>query len=110
MEKTKKMMVGISATALTLSLAGCDTSTSSLPSKPTDESCNDWDWSEEEGVWQCDESRSGHYGAYYYGGSYYNTKSALKSSSDYKNYKSSTSSKAGRSSSGFGSGLKSFGG
>ena len=110
MEKTKKMMVGISATALTLSLAGCGTSTSSLPPKPTDQSCRDWDWSEEDGVWQCDESSSGHHGAYYYGGRYYKNKSALNSSTDYTSYKSSESFKAVQSSSGFGSGSKSFGG
>lgn len=110
MEKTKKLMVGISTTAITLSLAGCGSSTSSLPPKPTDQSCKDWDWSEEDGVWQCDESRSGHYGAYYYGGSYYRNKSDLHSSSDYKNYKNSTNFKATQSSSGFGSGSKSFGG
>ena len=104
-------MVGISATALTLSLAGCDdTSSSSLPPKPTDESCNDWEWSEEAGVWRCDESHSGHHGAYYYGGRYYKDKSQLQNNSDYINYKNSDSFKAVQSSSGFGSGLKSFGG
>ena len=111
MEKTKKMMVGISATALTLSIAGCDSSsTSNLPPKPTDESCNDWEWSEEDGVWQCDESHSRHHGSYYYGGRYYKDKSELHSSSDYINYKNSDSFKAVKSSSGFGSGIKSFGG
>ncbi|MEG0438641.1 MAG: aminotransferase yhxA [Solibacillus sp.] len=110
MEKTKKLMVGISATALTLSLAGCNSSANSLPPQPTDVSCNDWDWSEENGVWQCDESRSGHYRSYYYGGGYYNNKSALHSNNDYQNYKSSASFKTGQSSSGFGSGSKSFGG
>ncbi|MGN7477693.1 aminotransferase yhxA [Solibacillus silvestris] len=104
MEKTKKLMVGVSATALSFSLAGCGTSTSSLPPKPADQSCHDWDWSEEDGVWQCDESRSGHYGSYYYGGRYYKNKSALQSNNDYANYKSV------QSSSGFGSGSKSFGG
>ncbi len=110
MGKTKKLMSGISATAVALTLAGCSTSTSSLPPKPADQSCRDWDWSEEDGVWQCDESRSGHYGAYYFGGRYYKNKTALYNSTDYTNYKSSASYKAGKSSSGFGSGLKSFGG
>lgn len=64
MEKTKKLMTGISTTALTLSLAGCGTSANSLPPKPTDKGCDDWDWSEEDGVWQCDESGSGHHGYY----------------------------------------------
>lgn len=104
-------MIGISATALTLSLTGCaDTSTSSLLPKPTDESCNDWEWSEEEGVWQCDDSHSGHYRSYYYGGRFFNNKNELHSSSSYTNYKNSDSFKAGQTSSGFGSGLKSFGG
>ena len=110
MEKTKKLMVGISATAVTLSLAGCGSSTSSLPPKPTDKNCNDWDWSEEDGVWQCDESGSGYYRFYHYGGSYYHNKSSLHSSSDYINYKNSASFKTTKSSSGFGSGSKSFGG
>lgn len=110
MEKTKKLMTGVSATALTLSLAGCGSSNNSLPPKPTDQSCRDWDWSEEEGVWRCDESRSGYYGAYYYGGRFFNNKAALNSDSSYINYKNSNSFKAAKTSSGFGSGTKSFGG
>lgn len=109
LEKTTKLMAGISATALTLSVAGCGTS-SNLPPEPTDQNCDDWDWSEEDGVWQCDESTSGHGGSYYYGGRYYNDKKELHSNSDYISYKNSDSFKAVKSSSGFGSGLKSFGG
>lgn len=102
MEKTKKVMVGISAAAVTL-LTGCGATTSTLPAKPTDQSCRDWDWSEENAVWQCDESHSNHYGSYYYAGRYFQNKSALQSSSDYASYKA-------QASSGFGSGSKSYGG
>ncbi|MER1985138.1 MAG: aminotransferase yhxA [Solibacillus sp.] len=101
MEKTKKVMVGISAAAALL--AGCGTSTTNLPAKPTDESCRNWEWSEEDGVWQCDESRSSHYGAYYYAGRYFQSKSALQSNRDYASYKA-------KASSGFGTGSKSYGG
>lgn len=110
MEKTKKLMAGISAAALTIGLSGCNSSTSSLPAKPADKSCDDWDWSEDEGVWQCDDSRSGYYGSYYHGGSYYKNKATLHGSSGYTSYKNSSSFKTVKSSSGFGSGSKSFGG
>lgn len=147
MEKTKKMMAGITATALTLSLVGCSTSngtsnstsngisTSNLPAKPTEGDCNDWEWSEENGVWQCDDSHSSHYRSYYHGGRYYKTLSELQNSrnnynrngvvngnelnhdsdninnhqNDSNNNKGS-SSKNAKTSSGFGSGTKSYGG
>ena len=102
MEKTKKVMFGISAAAALL--VGCDdTTTSTRPPKPTDESCRDWEWSEENGVWQCDERRSGHYGAYYYAGRYFQNNAALQSDRSYASYKA-------QASSGFGTGSKSYGG
>ena len=36
--------------------------------KPNDKSCSDWDWDDELGVWQCDDSSSGYRGHYFYGG------------------------------------------
>ena len=32
--------------------------------KPNDKSCSDWDWDDELGVWQCDESSSSYRGHY----------------------------------------------
>lgn len=101
MEKTKKVMIGISATAALL--AGCSDTTNNLPPKPTDESCRDWEWSEEDGVWQCDESNSRHYGSYYYAGRYFQNKMSLQSNNDYASYKA-------QATSGFGTGSKSYGG
>ena len=46
--------------------------------KPNDNSCSDWDWDDELGVWQCDDSSSGYRGHYFYGGRYYQNKSTLK--------------------------------
>ena len=46
--------------------------------KPNDNSCSDWDWDDELGVWQCDDSSSGYRGHYFYGGRYYQNKSTFK--------------------------------
>lgn len=137
--KTKKIMVGITSTALMFGLAGCNqnddewetqqsgTSVSQdIPPAPQDQECSEWDWDDDDGVWECDEGSSRYYGHYYYGGHYYGSRSALFNSSAYKSYKkgssfkgssSSTTTKSGsrstssgKSSSGFGSGSKSFGG
>ena len=35
--------------------------------EPNDNSCSDWDWDDELGVWQCDDSSSGYRGHYFYG-------------------------------------------
>lgn len=98
MDKTKKVMVGISAAAVLL--VGCSETTSTPPPKPPDTSCNDWEWEEEDGVWRCDESTSRSYGGYYYMGRYFQNKAALQSDSGYQQQKST----------GFGSGSKSYGG
>ncbi len=111
LNKTKKIMIGVTATALTIGLVRCGTTNADLPPKPTDQSCGDWDWDDEDGVWECDDYSSGHYGHYYYGGTYYRDKSSLLNNNAYKSYKNSSSFKGGiKASSGFGSGTKVFGG
>jgi len=110
MKKTTKIMLGISTTAISLGLAGCG---KELPPKPKDQACRDWDWNDELGVWECDETTSRHYGGYYYGGRYYNSSSNLRNASTYKTYEKSASflgTSAAKKSSGFGSGNKTFGG
>lgn len=110
MGKTRKIMLGVT-TVLTMGLVGCGSSTAELPAKPTDRACDDWDWDDDQGVWVCDDHDSTHHGSYFYGGRYYKNKNALLMSTDYTNYKNSSSFKGGSlSSSGFGSGLKSYGG
>ena len=94
--KTKKVLAGVSATAVSLVLAGCGTSSSStpetlyssttIPPQPTDQSCNDWEWDADDYAWECDDSRSSYYGHYFYGGKYYKSISSLKSSSSGKAY------------------------
>ena len=63
--------------------------------KPNDKSCSDWDWDDELGVWQCDDSSSGYRGHYFYGGRYYQNKSTFKNSSAFKSYQSSAEFKGG---------------
>ena len=63
--------------------------------KPNDNSCSDWDWDDELGVWQCDDSSSGYRGHYFYGGRYYQNKSTFKNSSAFKSYQSSAEFKGG---------------
>lgn len=102
MKKTKKLMVGIISGMTAVGLGGCS---EDLPPKPQDTSCNDWEWDYDDGVYECDDNSSSHYGHAYYGGSYYSNKSSLYKSSSFKSYKASSSFKGG-----FGSGSKSFGG
>lgn len=138
MKKTQTVMAGISSAALMLGLAGCGSSAqeqydeeSDLPPVPDDQSCSEWEWDIDDGVWECEDSSSGHYGHYYYGGRYYSSKPMLNKSQDYMNYKNSASFKGSSSSvsstsnvtsgsgsdapsvkgsTGFGSGSKSYGG
>lgn len=63
--------------------------------EPNDNSCSDWDWDDELGVWQCDDSSSGYRGHYFYGGKYYQNKSTFKNSSAFKTYQSSAEFKGG---------------
>jgi hypothetical protein len=101
MSKTNKVLAGITTTALMLSISGCGPDPQKRPPVPKDESCRDWEWDDEDGVWQCDDSSSRYYGHSYYGGHYYSSKSLLHKSKDYHSYKKS---------SGFGGGSKYFGG
>jgi hypothetical protein len=123
--KTKKVMAGISSTALMLGLAGCGSSSdpyaaADIPPAPEDQECTDWEWDLDDGVWECEDSSSGYYGHYYHGGKYYSSKSLLNKSKSYSSYKNSSTFKgisstgssgsSSKMSSGFGSGSKSFGG
>jgi hypothetical protein len=102
--KTKKIVGTAIVAALSLTAAGC--SDASLPPQPEDQECNEWDWDDELGVWECDEYDSNRFGYYYYGGMYYASKAGLIKSKPYKSYKGSSSFKGG-----FGSGSKGgFGG
>lgn len=125
MNKTKKVMAGISSTALMLGLAGCGSSQDpyanvEIPPAPEDTGCAEWEWDLDDGVWECEDSGSGYYGHYFHGGRYYSSKSNLYKSNSYSNYKKSssfqgisstgTSKSSSKVSSGFGSGSKSYGG
>lgn len=111
MGKTKKVMAGITTTALTLGLVGCGSNSAELPPPPEDQNCRDWEWDDDDGVWECDDRSSGYYGHFYFGGLYYASKSALIKSNAYQSYKNSSSYMGGnKTSSGFGSGTKSYGG
>jgi hypothetical protein len=117
-----------------------DTSTTydneGIPPQPNDQNCSQWSWDQGDGVWECQDGGSSYYGHYYHGGRYYRSKPELYKSSEYNNYKNSSSFKGGGStvsnssgtsttssagsdgsdgsavkgSTGFGSGSKSFGG
>lgn len=107
-KKTNKLLMGIvSAALLTGVAASCDKD-SSRPPKPDEPTCDDWEWDDDDGVWQCDDDTSAHYGHSFYRGKYYSSKSLLHANQSFKSYKSSGSFK-GRS--GFGSGSRGgFGG
>lgn len=103
MKKTQWLITGVLTSLIAGTLTGCS---QELPPKPDDNRCSDWDWDDEEGVWECDDTHSRYFGHYFYGGTFYKNKSALLNSSAYKSYKSSSSFKGG-----FGSGSKGgFGG
>lgn len=102
MNKTKKLMIGVTSTALTFGLVGC--SDSATPEPPVDDNCGDWEWDEDDGVWECDDSRSSYLGYYYFAGKYFKSKSLLYANSGYKDYSAKY-----KSSTGFGKG-SSFGG
>ena len=98
--KTKKLATGLMAAALTVSLSGCG---SDIPPVPDQEGCDDWEWDDELGVYQCDDEDSSHYHGYYYGGRMYKTKTALTGSKSYVDYSKGSSFKGN---SGFGTGTK----
>lgn len=110
MSKTKKILTGISSVALLAGMTGCSSS-SSVPSQPTDTQCSSWEWDYDDGVWECEDSSSRYLNHYYHGGIYYPNKTSLHKSSSFKSYKGSSNFK-GSTSKGFGSGSKSssFGG
>ena len=99
LKKGKKLLTGISSIALIASMAGCSSNQTKAPNDPE---CNDWEYDNDDGVWECDDSSSMRYGHSYYGGTYYDSKNNLHKSSAFKSSKSS----------GFGSGSTStsFGG
>jgi hypothetical protein len=139
MSKTKKVMAGISATALAMGLVSCNGNQQNSPEQgdspgddqdwttgegqdippvPEDTSCSDWEWDAEDGVWECDDSRSPYFGHYFFGGMFFANRSMLYQNRDYSSYKKSSSFKGARldsnyknntpkGSSGFGSGSRS---
>lgn len=84
-----------------LSASGCNNE-ESLPPVPEGTDCGDWEWESDEGVWECDDVDSPHFGYYFFAGRMFSSLTSLRSNSAYQNYKSSSSFKGGRS--GFGSG------
>ncbi|MBI0578859.1 hypothetical protein IEC97_15950 [Neobacillus cucumis] len=103
MKKTQWLITGVLTSLVAGTISGCS---QDLPPKPDDKRCADWEWDDDQGVWQCDDTHSGYYHHYYHGGSFFKSKSALHKSSAYKSYKSSSSFKGG-----FGSGSRGgFGG
>lgn len=108
MSKTKLLLTGIVSAAVIVGGVGCSNQ-SSRPQAPNDSSCRDWEWDDDDGVWECDDESSSRYGSSYHGGRYYSSKSDLHKNSSYQSYKNSSSFKGG--SSGFGSSSKGgFGG
>ena len=143
MNKTKKVMAGISAAALLMGATACnnpqslpdrdwDEGTSGgaegqdwsasqdqdIPPEPEGTDCSDWQWDDEDGVWECDDNRSPYFGHYFFAGMFFANRSMLYKSNDYMKYKNSSSFKGARldsnyknrtpkGSSGFGSGSRS---
>lgn len=105
--KTKKLIAGVSSASVAMMLSGCNDQAEELPPEPTDSECQDWEWDEDDGVYECDDTNSRYFGYYFFGGSFFKGKSSLLKSSAYKSYKNSSSFKGGGS--GFG-GSKGFGG
>lgn len=117
-----------SSTDDTTSSVSTDYENEDLPPIPEDQSCVEWEWDLEDGVWVCEDGSSSYYQHFYYGGMFYRSKPELYKSTDFLNYKNSSAFKGKgtnvnnsgetssfsnttvKSSSGFGSGSKSFGG
>ena len=120
MTNTEKMLKGVlksaTATVLAFGMSGCGNAQNvSRPDEPNDSSCDEWEYEEEYGVFECEDDGSMYRDHYYYGGMYYPSSSALKKSSKYKSYAKSsnfvktTSKTSGKT--GVGSGTKGgFGG
>ncbi|MBE4909783.1 hypothetical protein IMZ08_17250 [Bacillus luteolus] len=110
MSKTKKLLSGIVSAAMITTMVGCGQQQQSLPPVPNDPECDDWEWDDEDGVWECDDRNSPRFGHFFFAGMFFASRSALRADSGFKNYKSSSSFKGGAKS-GFGSGSKGgFGG
>ena len=90
MSNTKKLMAGVTTSVMALGLSGCGQNqyenTTSMPSEPTEYECDDWEWDDEEGTYYCDDRNSTHYGGYYFLGSMFANKSALRKSSGYSSF------------------------
>lgn len=89
-------------------LASCD-DVEERAKKPENPDCEDLEYDNEEGVWYCDDDT--HRG-YYYGNTYYSSKSAMKQSSAFKKGTHSVkpSPKSSGKTGGFGRGSGSSGG
>ncbi|MDG4655725.1 aminotransferase yhxA [Ectobacillus antri] len=97
MKKTNKVLLSVMTIA---GATGCSNETT-LPPKPNDSQCRDYEFDYDEGVWECDDSSSAYYRHYYYGGNRYATRSELRKDANYKKYVQSDAFKKG-----FGSGSK----
>jgi hypothetical protein len=141
MNKTKKLMAGISATALLIGISGCGPNQQAAPDRdwqpddqdsgnedwsagndeippvPEGTDCSDWNWDEEDGVWECNDTRSTYFGHYFFAGMFFSNRSMLYRSGEYRKYRDSPSFKGARldsrykntspkGSSGFGSGSR----
>ncbi|RFU67279.1 hypothetical protein D0469_15375 [Peribacillus saganii] len=110
MKKTKKMMSGVAATLLAVSMTGCGNDDEARPAEPTGEDCNDWDWDKESESYYCDDRSSSHFGMFWFAGGWFASRSALMNSSSYKSYKG-TDNSGNSYKSGIGSGSRGgFGG
>lgn len=122
LNKTKKVMAGISATALLMSAAACNNQQTlpdkgsspagngqdwsaagdqDIPPVPEGTDCSDWKWDDKEGVWSCDDQRSSYFGHYFFAGMFFANRSMLYRSNDYMKYKDSSSFKGARLDSNF---------
>jgi hypothetical protein len=107
LKKTKKLVTTLLAGIVVTSMTGCGSQAAPTVPQPTDPSCKDWEWDENEGVWECDDRASSHYGAYYYGGLFFASRSLLHNNSGFKNYHSDYKNSINKGKSGgFGSGSK----
>ncbi|MGG3913815.1 hypothetical protein [Rossellomorea vietnamensis] len=98
MNKTKKMMAGVAASVMAISVTGCGNQ--DLPPEPTDVDCDDWEWDDDSGTYYCDDNRSPHFGYFWFAGRMFKNKSNLKNFSKYKSYSKSYKSGIGSGSKG----------
>ncbi|WP_079509218.1 hypothetical protein [Mesobacillus jeotgali] len=121
MKKTKKVMAGISATALMMGFTACSSNSQAIPDRnwnddasggegeewgsaedqdippvPEGTDCSDWEWDAEDGVWSCDDRRSSYFGHYFFAGMFFANRSLLYKSNDYTKYRNSSSFKGAR--------------